>query len=199
MESIHTKVMQLIFFLFIMTAIVCLRLFFLQIIHHDYYFEKTHKQRKKIKDPLYSRKYKIFAHTSVFDIEIIPKQLLNKQKRIQYNSSIDRLAKLMGYEKEFVWKKCQKKYQYLRNKIDAKVKDEYAKNGGDWNKIMQEEEEEYFNKPYPLFYDVDKKIIMKLEMAKHTWTIINDKLKKQDLYTGFVIRRRAKQPKSGIK
>ncbi|BBM83223.1 hypothetical protein [Candidatus Uabimicrobium amorphum] len=198
MESVHNKIMQLIFFSFALSAILCTRLFVLQVVRHDYYLEKTLKQRKKSKNPLYSRKYNIIVEKSAFDIEIIPKKLLNKDKKLAYNESVTRLANLLGYSSGYVWQECLKKEKILRKKIDAKAKEEYEQNGGDWQKIIREKEEMYFNRPYPIFYNIDKNTIMRLAIEKHVPRNNDDILIWRDLYTGFVVRRRAaKQKKRG--
>ncbi|WP_372369036.1 hypothetical protein [Candidatus Uabimicrobium sp. HlEnr_7] len=192
MESIHNKVTQLVFFAFALSFILGMRLFALQIAQHDYYLQKTLKQKKQNKNPLYSRKYKIFVEKSVFDIEIIPKQLLNNEKQMVKNDSVGRLANLMGYSEEYVWKECLKKYDFLRKKIDKKVQEEYSKGTANKESIIKEKEEMYLSRPYPLFYRVDKKVVMQLEIAKYVWAINNNTLYLQDFYQGFVIRRRTK-------
>lgn len=195
MESVHNKIMQLIFFAFALSAILCTRLFVLQVIKHDYYLEKTLKQRKKNKNPLYSRKYNIIVEKSVFDIEIIPKKFFNKDNKIVYHESIARLADLIGQSSEYVWKECLKKQDDVRKKINKKVAEEYQQNGGNREEILREKEEMYFNRPYPIFYNIDKNIIMRLEMGKHIPVANNDDLQWRDLYSGFVVRRRAAKQK----
>lgn len=198
MESVHNKIMQLIFFAFALSAILCTRLFVLQVIKHDYYLEKTLKQRKKNKNPLYSRKYNIIVEKSVFDIEIIPKKFLNKDKKIAYDESIARLADLIGKSREYVWSECLKKEGDVRKKINKKAEEEYEQDGGNWEEILREKEEMYFNRPYPLFYNIDKNIIMRLEMGKHIPAAENDSLKWRDLYSGFVVRRRAAEQEKEV-
>ena len=154
------------------------------------------RTRKKSKNPLYSRKYNIIVEKSAFDIEIIPKKLLNKDKKFEYRESINRLADLIGYNHQYVWEECLKKEKILRKKISTKAKEEYQQNGGNWEEILREKEEMYFNRPYPIFYNIDKNIIMRLEMGKHVPVTSSDVLEWRDLYTGFVVRRRpAKQKK----
>ena len=190
MFNIQNQIIKLIWIACFLVFLVIIRLLNVQVVNHQYYKEKTLKQRKQSKNALFSQKYKIFLEDSVFDIEIIPKQLLNKKKEFVFNKSVTRLAELLGRDPQDVWQRCLEKYHYLRQKIQKKVQEEFAKQGGNKKQILREKEEMYLNRPYPLFQRVDKKIIMEIETAKYTWSKSQQQLQWKDLYRGFVIRRR---------
>lgn len=195
MPTLETRLFKIILFVFLLAICAFVRLIFVQIIHNDYYKEKTEKQHKK-KSNRKQTEFDVTPKNVQFDLEVNLKELFDQNKKIIQTESMLQLCHLLRKEKKYknidvdsILVLCMNKY----NDVCANIRTSMQKLHGSIKnkvKILRKEQEKRFDRFYPLMRNIPKHIALKIEVKRYQFIVEDDHLAKKNNLVGFSVRRR---------